>query len=503
MTVAELLAAAGLPPLPQAAPLEVTRIVDDSRRAGPATLFVGVPGRRGDGADHVADALARGAVAAVVGHPPPGLAPPAPVLVVDDPVGALARLAATLHRHPSRDLCVVGVTGTDGKTTTTAMVHAAWRGAGLRAAALGTVDLRYDDRVEPNDERLTTPSAPQLQERLGAARDAGITHVALETSSHALALRRVEGVAYRGAAYTRITSEHLDLHGSREEYVRAKLRLAEAVACRGDGFVVVDADDADTTRRVRAVGAPTTLTYSATGNPADCVAHHVRVGSDGISFVATTPWGRARVELPLAGRFNVANALAALACACLTDAPLDAAVAGLAWLRPVAGRMERLDLGQPFTVIVDYAHTAAALATVLGELRAVTPGRLVVVFGSAGERDTTKRPEMGRVAARLADVVVVTDEDPRHEERRRILEEIAVGARSAGARDGVDLHLVVDRAEAIHLAITAARPGDTVLLAGKGHERSLEVGDDALPWDERAVAEAAVRRWLATHGVGT
>lgn len=498
MTLGDLLAAAGLPPLVDVAGREVSRIVDDSREAGPGALFVGVPGQRRDGADFAADALARGAIAAVVGRRPEGLPGDAAVLVVEDPVGALARLAATFHGHPSRRLLVAGVTGTDGKTTTAAMLQAAWQGAGLLAASLTTVDLRIGDRIVANPGRLTTPTPPALQQRLREIVDAGASHVALETSSHALALRRVEEVEYRAAVYTRITSEHLDLHGTREEYVAAKLRLAQAVARRSDGIAVVDADDPDTAARVHAVGVPTIVSYSATGSPtADCAATDVRVMPGTITWMAHTLWGDVELAVPTDGRFNVANAMAAFTCACLTGATPEEAARGLATFRPVPGRMERVDLGQPFTVVVDYAHTAAALATVLGELRDVTPGRLVVVFGSAGERDTTKRPEMGRVAATLADRIVLTDEDPRREDRRRILDEIAEGARAAGARDGVDLHIVPDRAEAIAAAIAEAEPGDTVLLAGKGHERTLETGGAAVSWNERSIAEAAVRRWLA------
>jgi UDP-N-acetylmuramoyl-L-alanyl-D-glutamate--2,6-diaminopimelate ligase len=246
------------------------------------------------------------------------------------------------------------------------------------------------------------------------------------------------------------------------------------------------------------------LTYSARGRPdADLVAEELRVDARGVHFVAGTPWGRAEVRLRLAGGFNAANALAALAAACGggpgvdgRDVPLEAAVRGVAALERVNGRMERVDLGQDFGVVVDYAHTTAALETVLGELRPATSGRLWAVFGSAGERDREKRGAMGRVAARLADVVVVTDEDPRGEDRMTIVLEIAAAAEAAGAARGAALHLIPDRAEAIDFAIGHASPGDTVLLAGKGHERTIETAAGPVPWDERAEAEAALRRRL-------
>jgi len=499
MTLDELLRQAGLPPPAGGAAVTVDSVVEDSREARPGTVFVGLAGLHVDGAEFAADAVARGAVAVVAGHPPRGGLPAGiPFIPVADAPAALSRLAAVLAGQPSRRLLVAGITGTDGKTTTTTMLHSAWRAAGLAAASLTTVDQRVGDQVIPNQSRLTTLGAAELQQRLGSLIERGMTHVALETSSHALAQQRVEDVDFRIAVYTRITSEHVDFHGTHEAYVAAKARLAEIVGRRDDGVVVLDADDPEGVAALSAIAVPNRLGYSAAGDTtADLVADHVSVKADGISFVARTPWGTEPIALKLAGRFNVANALAALAGACESGASLDRAAAGLGALERVRGRMERIDLGQPFTVIVDYAHTAAALATVLGELRATTPGRLWAVFGSAGERDRIKRPAMGRVAAELADVVVLCDEDPREEDRLAILEEIAAGAVAAGAREGDTLHLVPDRREAISRALAGAAPGDTVLCAGKGHEDCIIAGRQSLPWDERAVVEAALRERLA------
>jgi UDP-N-acetylmuramoyl-L-alanyl-D-glutamate--2,6-diaminopimelate ligase len=498
MNLGELLGGAGLPVPVAGAAVTVNHVVEDSREARPGTVFVGLSGLHVDGAEYAAEAVDRGAVAVVAGHPPrTGLPDGTPFIRVEDAPAALSRLAAVLAGHPSRQLVVAGVTGTDGKTTTATMLHAAWRSAGLAAASLTTVDNRVGDEVLPNKSRLTTAGASQLQERLRALVDRGMTHVALETSSHALAQRRVEDVDFRIAVYTRITSEHVDFHGTHEAYVAAKAHLAEMVGRRDGGVVVLDADDRVGLPVLSAVPAPRRLLYSATGrSAADIVAEDVRVDSGEIRFIARTPWGAERIELKIAGRFNVANALAAVAGACVSGAPLDRAAAGLGALQRVTGRMERVALGQPFTVIVDYAHTAEALETVLGELRATTPGRLWAVFGSAGERDRLKRPAMGRVAAELADVVILTDEDPREEDRLAILEEIAAGARVAGASDGETLHLVPDRRQAIFLALGEAGAGDTVLCAGKGHEDCIIAGRERLPWDERAIVEAALRTRL-------
>ena len=505
-TLAEVLAAAGLTPPEDAAAVEVRSVVHDSRQASPGAVFVAVPGLHVDGHTFAADAVRAGAVA-VVAQRPPQPEPPAgiPVILVRDTRPMLAPLAAAAWGHPSRSLLVAGITGTDGKTTTTTMLHAAWQGAGMRAGSLTTVDFRTGDSVEPNLTRQTTLEADDLQRRLRALLDAGCDRAALETSSHALVLHRVDSVDYRVAVYTRITSEHLDFHGTREAYIAAKARLLERVARREDGIGVLDADDTEVTARLLAQAQPgTVLRYSLGGDPgADLLAERLHADSAGVHLSARTPWGRADLDLRLAGRFNAANALAALGAACATGATLQGALDGLARLERVGGRMERVDLGQPFSVVVDYAHTAEALAAVLRELRVATSGRLWVVFGSAGERDVPKRAAMGRVAAELADVAVVTDEDPRDEDGDAIVEQIAAGARQGGRRDGVDLFVVRDRAQAIRLALDGAQDGDTVLCAGKGHESNiLGPRGSAVPWDERAACEAALRERLDRGGVG-
>jgi UDP-N-acetylmuramoyl-L-alanyl-D-glutamate--2,6-diaminopimelate ligase len=481
------------------APLEITAIESDSRSVTPGDLFVAITGRRTDGHRFCLDAVERGAVALVVERvPDPPIDPSIPLVLVVDSRLALSALAAAFYGHPSAGLCVVGITGTDGKTTTATLLWQAWRAAGIAAASITTVDRRTLDNVSANSSRQTTPEAPELQAELARIRAGGCTHVALETSSHGLEMHRVDDVEFRAAVFTRITTEHLELHGSREGYLAAKARLLERVSPRPDGIAVLDAGDPFAFARLAAIPVATRLTY--TDEPqirADVRADDVVTSATGVRFTASTPWGSAPVELRVAGRFNVRNALASMTAACATGGDLEHTVRGLEAAEAVTGRMERIELGQPFAVVVDYAHTAEALETVLHELRGTTAGRLWAVFGSAGERDLEKRPAMGAVGARNADVSVITDEDPRREDRDAILEQIAAGAIAAGGRRGDTVLVIPDRDEAIEFAVAHAAPGDTVLLAGKGHEKTLETAAGELPWNERAVATEAIRRRLS------
>jgi UDP-N-acetylmuramoyl-L-alanyl-D-glutamate--2,6-diaminopimelate ligase len=301
-------------------------------------------------------------------------------------------------------------------------------------------------------------------------------------------------VAFRAAVFTRITTEHLELHGSRDRYLAAKARLLERVSPRPDGIAVLDAGDEFGYPVLVKIPVARRITYTdLPGIAADLRADNVLAEPGAVRFTARTPWGDAGVRLNLTGSFNARNALAALAAACATGAELGAAVSGLESAEPVTGRMEPVELGQPFAVVVDYAHTTDALETVLHELRHTTTGKLWAVFGSAGERDVEKRAAMGAVAARLADVSVITDEDPRGENRALILDQIAAGAIAAGGERGTNVFVIPDRVEAIGFAVANAAPGDTVLCAGKGHEKTLETADGEIPWNERAVAIAAIR----------
>jgi UDP-N-acetylmuramoyl-L-alanyl-D-glutamate--2,6-diaminopimelate ligase len=481
------------------AAVEITGIAYDSRAVRPGMLFVAVPGLRVDGHDYVPAAIAAGAAGAIVERPVDGVA--APQVVVDAARTALASAAAWWHDDPSQELIVIGITGTDGKTTTAYLAVAGLEAAGLRTGMIGTIATRVGGRTDDHAEHATTPEAPDLQATLRAMADAGDRAAVVETTSHGLALERVASIAYDVAILTNVTHEHLELHGTWEAYRDAKLSLFDGLRRTRPGTkhhdvrptAIINLDDPSAGLFVgtaRDAGARV-ITYG-TEPAADVRATRIAEDARGVHVAVVGPSGEATIDLRLAGRFNAHNALAVVA---LGEAlGLDGARVreGLAGLEVVPGRMERIDMGQPFGVVVDFAHSPASLTTVLDLLAptaAASGGGLIAVFGSAGERDTAKRPQMGRIAGERARLVIVTDEDPRGEDRDAILDDIARGAEAAGRRRGHDLLLIPDRREAIAAAFEAARPGDIVLLAGKGHERSIIGPDGEQPWDERAVAQ--------------
>ena len=488
----------------------VRGVVEDSREVDDGSLFVAVPGFHVDGTEYVGRAGEAGAAAAIVERAVAGT--PLPQVIVTAARPALAHAAGWWYGDPSRRLGVVGVTGTDGKTTTSFLAVAALEAAGVSTGLIGTVETKVGDARERHEAHVTTPGAPELHATLAAMVASGNEAAVLETTSHALALDRVLGVAYDAAIFTNLSHEHLDLHGSFEAYRAAKIRLFAALA-PGDAnpattvggvtwpkLAVINRDDPAGSwfeATARQAGA-TVLTY---GQDAAADVRPTRIEEDArrLRIGYTAPSGEATIELRLAGRFNVHNALAVVALG--EGLGLDAAAvrAGLEAVEGVPGRMERIDQGQPFAVIVDYAHSPASLAGVLDLLAPVAAARggaLVAVFGSGGERDTAKRGQMGRIAGERCRLVVATDEDPRGEDRDAIVEEIVRGAEAAGRHRGVDVLAIPDRRAAIEAAFDRARPGDVVLLAGKGHEPTILYGDHALPWDEAAVA----RETLAAMG---
>ncbi|HYM83922.1 MAG TPA: UDP-N-acetylmuramoyl-L-alanyl-D-glutamate--2,6-diaminopimelate ligase [Candidatus Dormibacteraeota bacterium] len=481
--------------------------VEDSRRVRPGSVFVAIPGEHVDGHGYVAAAVESGASLAIVGQPVDGV--PGPQLVVTDVRRALAEAACWWYGDPSLGLGVIGVTGTDGKTTTSFLTVAALEAAGLPSGLVGTVDLRVGGLEEPTPEHVTTPAAPELQRLLRAMVDAGDEAAVVETTSHGLALERVAGVAYDAAVFTNLTHEHLELHGTFEAYRAAKLRLFERLGekraakhRRGGGGAwprvgVVNRDDGSASWFMSATLASGArlVTYGA-DRDADVRATRVHEDASRLRVAYEAPRGGGELELRLAGRFNAHNALAVVALGEGLGLDPVAVRAGLEATRGVPGRMERVDLGQPFGVVVDYAHSPASLSMVLDLLAPIAAARgggLIAVFGSAGERDRGKRPMMGRIAGERCRVVVATDEDPRGEPPESIVEEIAAGAEAAGRRRGVDLLLIPDRSAAIAAAFERARPGDIVLLAGKGHEATILYDAGPRPWDERAEAESALR----------
>jgi len=480
----------------------ITGVAEDSRGVEPGTLFVAVPGFHVDGHDFVGRAESAGASAALVERPVDGAS--IPQVVVTGTRTALAQAAGWWAGDPSRQLGVVGITGTDGKTTTSFLAVAALEAAGISTGLIGTVETRVGHLQERHEAHVTTPAAPELQATLAAMRAAGNDAAVLETTSHALELERVAGIAYDVAIVTNLTHEHLELHGTFERYRDAKLRLfaglaagpanpAKTVAGRWwPKVAIVNRDDpaapafeaAARAAGAGVIGYGTNTTADVRATSVDEDARRLRVAYD-------APSGPGALELRLAGRFNVHNALAVVALGEALGLDPVAVRAGLEGVRGVPGRMERIDAGQPFGVIVDYAHSPASLRGVLDLLAPVAAGQggtLIAVFGSGGERDTAKRAAMGRIAGERCRIVIATDEDPRGEDRHAIVEEIVRGAEAAGRCRGVDVMGIADRRDAIATAFARALPGDLVLLAGKGHEPTILYADHALPWDEATVA---------------
>lgn len=469
---------------------EVLGLAYDSRRVQPGTLFFAVPGVHVDGHDFVADAVRRGAIGVVVEREQAELS--VPQLVVDRTRRALADAADAWFGRPSERLTVIGVTGTDGKSTVASLTADMLTSVGRRPGEIGTVWTTVGDVRQPNHARTTTPEALELQELLARMVAAGNESVVMEATSHGLALERTRNCRFDIGVVTNLTSEHLEFHGTIEAYRAAKARLVEEAP-----ISILNADDPNVDYfRDRARGRVITFGID---RDADLRAREVIPTAQGSTFTLDSPRWHGPVGVALPGLFNVSNALATLAVAEALGLDLDRAARALVDTMGVPGRLERIDGPQPFTVIVDYAHTEDALRNVLAVLRPLTPGRLIVVFGSAGERDATKRAPMGAVAAEVADLIVVTDEDPRLEDPRAINEQIADGARAAGAEDGVRLWVIDDRRAAIAHAIGLAHEGDLVLLAGKGHEASMFHGTEKRPWDDRIAARDA----LAAAGWGT
>jgi UDP-N-acetylmuramoyl-L-alanyl-D-glutamate--2,6-diaminopimelate ligase len=476
--------------------VEVSGIATDSRAVRPGDVFFALAGTRTDGRRHVSEALARGA-RAIVAAGPVGV-PGAVVIEHPNPQALLGLAAARLARDPSAGLTLVGVTGTNGKTTTTYLLEAIFRAAGRLPGVVGTIAYRFGGASHPAP--LTTPDAPALQRLLADMRAAGTTHVAMEVSSHALAQERVAGCRFDAAVFTNLTRDHLDFHGDLERYYAAKARLFLDYLPAGgkpDPVAIVNVDD------------PAGLRLAASV-PTRCV----RVGRNGGAAirplaVETTLAGThgsfalegrtLAFRCPLVGAPHVENMLTAVGTAWALGIDDEAIAAGLAAVEAPAGRLEQIP-GPGFTAVVDYAHTPDALARALDVLRALTPGRLITVFGCGGDRDRGKRPLMGEAAARRSDVLVLTSDNPRTEEPIRILDEIEVGVRGAGmaplARTGEASGYLVepDRRAAIGLAIEMARPGDVVLVAGKGHEDYQIVGTEKRHLDDREEVRAALGR---------
>jgi UDP-N-acetylmuramoyl-L-alanyl-D-glutamate--2,6-diaminopimelate ligase len=475
----------------------VTGIADDSRAVEPGNLFAAIAGLRVDGHDFVADAIARGAASLILERTVPAASGDVVRILVDSSPKALASAAAWWQGDPSHELTVVGVTGTNGKTTTTFMVEAALEAIGWPTGLVGTLGRRLGGELQLNDLPNTTPGAIDLQATLRAMVGAGERAVVIETSSHALAQERVASVAYDAAVFTNLSHEHLDVHGTFEAYRAAKLslfeRLPRAAKDGRPGLGVVNADDGNSDLFAAAAeGAGARVVRFGTGDTAEVRLLSVDADASSSRLVVDVGGRELAVNLRVGARYNARNALGVLGLAHGWDLDLEAVAAGLASLRGVPGRLEAVDRGQPFHVVVDFAHTPGSIDAVAGELATLAEphgGGVISVFGASGERDVGKRPLMGEAGARHSRLVVVTEDDPRSEDPDVIAEEVARGAEAGGARRGESLLVIGDRREAIAEAFRRARPGDVVLLAGKGHERSMMRAGGPEPWNDRDVAE--------------
>jgi UDP-N-acetylmuramoyl-L-alanyl-D-glutamate--2,6-diaminopimelate ligase len=476
--------AADPPSLPPASSgVWVSAITYNSQRAEPGSLFVALKGQRADGAAFAKEAINRGAVA-IVSETAAAVDVSVPWVTVRNGRLALALLANAFYRNPSGGLAVVGITGTNGKTTTAYLVSALFESAGVKAGLLSTVIYRIAN--EEREASRTTPEASDLQAMLREMVERGCGACAMEVSSHALSLHRVDGMRFSAAVFTNLTREHLDFHGDMAGYFAAKRRLFEMLPSGAPA--AINLDDPYGKALSKVVARP--VTY-AINRPADVTPGPLSFSMEGLDFEVRTPRGLLRARSTLVGRPNVYNVLAAVTTCTALDLPFTAIEKGLASLEGVPGRFQVVSTkADDVIVIVDYAHTDDALRSLLETARPLAAGRLITVFGCGGERDRTKRPLMGAVAARLSDLVIITSDNPRGEDPMRIIEEIRRGLSPSSTE-----HLIRDdRAAAIQKAVEVARAGDTILLAGKGHERSQLIGNKAEPFDDVAVARDALAR---------
>jgi UDP-N-acetylmuramoyl-L-alanyl-D-glutamate--2,6-diaminopimelate ligase len=457
---------------------EILGLAYDSRRVAAGDLFFAIRGARFDGNRFMPKAIAKGAAAVVSAlDPVEGLA--MPWIQVRDERAAMARIAGNFYGHPTGRLHVIGVTGTNGKTTTTYIVESILKAAGRPTAVFGTIEYRgpgFDFAAE-----RTTPEAPDLEKLFRQVLDAGWEHTVMEVSSHAIEMKRVDGLQFEVAVFTNLSRDHLDFHRDMESYFRAKRRLFEGLNGVKPRVMVLNADDSRF-RELRSIDPPRVISYGMQV-AADISPIRYEFGWEATEAMFKTPIGEMKVRTSLMGRANLFNIGAAIGVGVALRLPAEAISHGIQNLRCVPGRFEPVRAGQPFHVIVDYAHTNDALQKALRFAREITSGRLIVVFGCGGERDRTKRPLMGEVAAQESDCAIVTSDNPRGEDPMEIIREIEEGMKGANYR------IEVDRRTAIRLALADAKAGDTVLIAGKGHETYQTIGTTAYPFDDRVVAK--------------
>jgi UDP-N-acetylmuramoyl-L-alanyl-D-glutamate--2,6-diaminopimelate ligase len=476
-------------------PTVLSGIAYDSRRVAQGDVFVALRGQHADGIAFASQAVERGAAAIVSQEAAPASAA-VPWVQVTDARLALAHLAVALHGDPSRRMQVIGITGTNGKTTTSYLLASIFEAAGRQCGVLGTVAYRIGGEVR--EATRTTPEAPDVQALLAEMVDKGCKACVMEVSSHALALRRVDGISFAAAVFTNLTRDHLDFHADMEDYFQAKRRLFQLLP--KDRPAVINIDDPRAAALVETVGMSTSY---AVNRPADVTPGPLSYSIEGLAFEIRTPRGPLQVRSALVGRPNVYNILAAVATAVALELPFDAIENGIAALQQVPGRFQLVSTpADDVTVVVDYAHTDDALRNLLETARPLATGRIITVFGCGGDRDRTKRPLMGAVAGRLSDVILITSDNPRGEDPLRIIEEIQRGItpdtrRGAGQR----IAAIADRQQAINEAVESASAGDLVLIAGKGHEKYQVIGSQTLPFDDVEIARSALARRRSRQGV--
>jgi UDP-N-acetylmuramoyl-L-alanyl-D-glutamate--2,6-diaminopimelate ligase len=469
--------------------VEITGIETDSRKVKQGDLFICLPGAIADGHDYVEKALAYGAVAIVASKP---VVPDVPVILVPDTRFAMAVLADHFFAYPSHDLKIIGITGTNGKTTTSLLIDTILRDAGLRADLMGTIAMRIGSHVY--EAKNTTQEALELQRNLRKMKFGGAEYTVMEVSSHALELGRVKGVRFKTAIFTNLTQDHLDFHGSMEEYRASKglffSRLGNTYDAQFKVNAIFNADD-PASAEYRRVTAAEVITYGIE-NDADVRAVDITLHASGTQFKLQSFAGEQMFQLQLIGKFNVYNALAAIAAALVEGIPLSVIAESLAGVKGVNGRFEPVQAGQSFSVVVDYAHTPDSLENVLSTIQEFVQGKIITVFGCGGDRDRTKRPIMGRIANEMSDYTIVTSDNPRTEQATSILAEIEQGIHTKpyGFKS---YEIIEDRKQAIEKAIEIAGPQDVVLIAGKGHETYQEINGVRYDFDDRLVAEAAIR----------
>lgn len=492
MRLDELTALLNIPSL--GAKREFDSITEDSRKVRAASLFVAVSGEKSDGHDFAEEAVAKGAVAVLGNRKGITEIAGSPYIYYDRPRQALGLVAHALAGFPSRELCVIGITGTNGKTSACCLVQQILNHAGFSCANIGTLghDLPQGHTVASH----TTPFGEELASLFSQAKEQGCTHVVMETSSHALEQERVAGIEFNIGAFTNLTQDHLDYHETMESYRDAKLLLFQELRRTHQDpegkrpcFAVVNREDPAATEFINAFPEGC-VTFGKGGT---VKAKHLSLDIQGVTFTLVTPKASAPVKLSLIGRHNVQNALCAAAICHGAGIPLETIVSGLESLKSVPGRMETVGTDYPFQVVVDYAHTDDGLRNALQAARAVCTGKLIVVFGCGGDRDKGKRPKMGAVAAELADFAILTSDNPRTEEPCRILLDVEVGLQRKQKYKGDDYWVIESRQEAIEAAVTRARAGDLVLIAGKGHEDYQIIGTERRHFDDREVALAALK----------